>query len=274
MTSHAKRPILSAFQTSSTWPAHYKSFFSSNTPRWAKSASAFVGRRQKAERSMKVMVKEQNKWPTDMGLVDGTFIMPTGANKPSLFTDPRGRLKLEWTRLNKYGWDLASLWAYMRITKPRKKLLLRQTAPTAIELHRKMYTAFAEGDISTLRKICAEGILESFRKRIAARAGEKWEWNLESYRRTPRVVSNRAVKLPLDKAGLRQAVVNIESRQSLTRTRPDGTRVPGTGTQKVVREYVVIQKQMFDGVENRWLVWGTTEETTLSKLAAQEKKDL
>ncbi|KAI9703273.1 MAG: hypothetical protein M1836_007839 [Candelina mexicana] len=164
--------------------------------------------------------------------------MPSGANRPSIFTAPRGRLKLEWTRVKRYVRDLVS------------------------------------GDTQTLRKVCAEGILESFRKRIAARAGEKWDWNLRNYAKTPRVVSNRAAQLPLDEAGLRQAVVKIESRQSLTRTGADGKRVPGTGTEKVVREYVVIQKQMFGGKESSWLIWGTTEETTLSKLAAEEKKDL
>ncbi len=181
---------------------------------------------------------------------------------------------------------------YKRITKPTVKLRLRRTAPIAIALHRQMYTAFAElvflppvgvtkwstnknrGDVRTLRNICAEGILENFRKRIAARGGEKWDWTLHDYTSTPRVVSNRAAQLPIDKAGFRQAVVKIESRQSLTRIAKDGTRVPGTGNEKVVREYVVIQRQMFEGKEGEWLVWGTTEETTPSKLAAEEQEDL
>jgi len=28
-----------------------------------------------------------------------TFVMPTGANKPSIFSTPRDRLKMEWRRL-------------------------------------------------------------------------------------------------------------------------------------------------------------------------------
>jgi len=46
--------------------------------------------------------------------------------------------------------------------------------------------------------------------------------------------------------------------------------VPGTGQEKEVKEYVVIQKRLWKGKEEGWLVWGTTEETTMDKLLAEE----
>lgn len=83
------------------------------------------------------------------------------------------------------------------------------------------------------------------------------------------MVSDRAARLPIEGAGIRQAVVRIRSRQSLTRWR-EGQVVPGTGQEKEVKEYVVIQKRLWKGKEEGWLVWGTTEETTMDKLLAEE----
>ena len=133
-----------------------------------------------------------------------------------------------------------------------------------------MYTdARQRGDTDTLRTICADGLYESFRARIAARRGEKVQWTLHKYIRSPRVVSDRAARLPIDGAGLRQAVVRIRSRQSLTRMR-EGQVVAGTGQERDVKEYVVIQKRLWKGKEEGWLVWGTTEESTLEQLKAEE----
>lgn len=125
---------------------------------------------------------------------------------------------------------------------------------------------FKRGDIDTLREICCEGLLSSFRARINARhAGgrpHQLEWTLHKYNRFARVVSNRATSFPMPNSGLRQAIVRISSRQSLTRYDADGNVVPGTGEPKDVTEYLVIQKRCFGGKEENWEVWGTTEETT------------
>ena len=76
------------------------------------------------------------------------------------------------------------------------------------------------------------------------------------------VVSHRAVLLPGVKgAALRQAVVRLRTRQSLTRIKPDGQMVEGTGLEKVVQEYVVVQRRMWREKEEPWMVWGTVEES-------------
>ncbi|MCJ1367707.1 hypothetical protein MMC16_006841 [Acarospora aff. strigata] len=260
MTLLLRRPLCRAFQTPSTpcllQTRHYR-------------AASAPERRTQPQPSLKVAMKEHAQIPTDLGLLTDTFIMPTGANKPSIFFTPRDRFKMEWRRIKARVVDFGSLLAFKWIPKPRLKLRGRQLAPTAVALHRQMYTAFAEGDTDTLRTICADGLYESFRARIAARRGEKVQWTLHKYIRSPRVVSDRAARLPIDGAGLRQAVVRIRSRQSLTRMR-EGQVVAGTGQERDVKEYVVIQKRLWKGKEEGWLVWGTTEESTLEQLKAEE----
>lgn len=75
---------------------------------------------------------------------------------------------------------------------------------------------------------------------------------------------------------MRQAVVRIQSRQSLARiigVGPDGQEIiaKGTGQDKEIREYVVIQRRIWKGVEEPWVVWGTTEETSLSKIPSLQE---
>lgn len=163
---------------------------------------------------------------------------------------------------------------YKLSNKPRLKLQLNQTAAAALGLHRQMYTAFAEGDVRLLDKICADGLRESFRTRILARPkGERWQWELVKYNKRPKVVSNRAASLGIDGMGLRQHVIRICSRQRLTRYKPNGTVAPGSGKEKDTTEYLVIQKRLDKSVEQDWMVWGTTEETTLEKLELEAMED-
>lgn len=78
---------------------------------------------------------------------------------------------------------------------------------------------------------------------------------------------------------MRQAVVRIRSIQSLekytkTKTKKEkkkevrseedgGVGVVGG---KMMDEYVVIQKNIFQGVEDDWMVWGTTKESDVSEI--------
>jgi len=163
----------------------------------------------------------------------------------------------------------------------------------AVQMHKDMYTAFAEGDLETLRKMCAEGLLASFGARLSHRPeGEKWTWTLQSYVGTPRIVSNTAGQLPLETgsgdrgSALRQVVVQIRSKQSLVKeTVEDKSKrrrvgkgnstdaaVEETGSPRVkeVTEYLVLQRRMWRGVEEPWIVWGFAEETTLEKLRTMD----
>jgi protein MBA1 len=143
-----------------------------------------------------------------------------------------------------------------------------KVCPTAIDLHTKMYTAFAEGDLRTLGEICTDGILESYKARIKLRKrGEVVKWELLKYNGTPKVVSDRAAIVPgTDGMVIRQAVVRIASRQRLTRYM-GGKMVEGTGKEKDVCEYVVLQNTTLKWKNKGWQVWGTTKETTIEDLA-------
>lgn len=143
-----------------------------------------------------------------------------------------------------------------------------------------MYSAFAEGDSTTLRKICTDGVYDSMRARISARAkGEKVQWELVQYNKRAKVVSNRAARLPMEGAAVRQAVVRICSRQKLTRWRRvrgenELEMVPGSGKEKDVVEYVVVQRRCGNWKEEDWQVWGTTGETTLKDVEEWQRREL
>jgi protein MBA1 len=135
----------------------------------------------------------------------------------------------------------------------------RQSPP---DPSRKFINPNPRGDVDTIRRICADGLNENLKTRIAARGRERLSWTLHKYIKSARVVSHCAGTLPIDGAGIRQAVVRVQSTQSLARFTADGKAIPGTGNERDLKEYVVIQKMMWDGKEGPWIIWGTTEETT------------
>ena len=62
---------------------------------------------------------------------------------------------------------------------------------------------------------------------------------------------------------MRQCVVRIKSVQSLRRTDARATPEESAGKEQEVLEYVVVQRRVWKGVEERWRLWGTTMETRL-----------
>ncbi|KAH9216170.1 hypothetical protein DL95DRAFT_297493 [Leptodontidium sp. 2 PMI_412] len=243
--------------------------------------------RQAPDPSMKVLSKQSQKLPSDLGLLEGTFITPTGSNAPKLSTSLSAFAKFHYQHLKTRLQDRFSL-AALYLSSPRRKqtrnffkrsikLARKSIAPTAVALHRQMYTAFADGEITTLRDICTDGIYESFRSRLGHRQkGEKVLWELVRYNKGAKLVSHRGAKIPVDGMALRQAVVRISSTQRLTRwVKGKGGEleiVPGSGKEKDVVEYLVLQKMAKGWKENEWQVWGTTTETTLSDVEEWERK--
>ena len=129
-----------------------------------------------------------------------------------------------------------------------------------------MYTAFAEGDIPKLKEMCTDGVFDSMRARIGGRQRtERVRWELSRYSGRSRVVSDRMAQIPGSTGGgnaLRQAVVRIRSTQKLSRT-VRGSLVEGSGKEKDVLEYVVLQCRFEKWAPQEWRVWGTTTETSL-----------
>ena len=265
---------------------------------------------QRADRSIRVVSKESQAVPSDMGLLESmvppyarlvnqvlnsfavTFVTATRRNRPSLFQRrfpfirrPISYLKYQLKHIGYRLRDRFSLFI-LWISSPKEtswykrsvKLSRSTLTPTAIALHRQMYTSFAEGDVVALRKICTDGLYDSFRARIGNRAkGEEVVWQLVDYNQRSKLISNRAARLPIDGAAVMQAVVKIASRQKLTRSvkgKSGMEVVPGSGKEKDVVEYVVLQKQYDNWREGEWQVWGTTQETTLEDIEEWERRAL
>ena len=127
-------------------------------------------------------------------------------------------------------------------------------------------------DTATLSSICTEGLLASFKARIALRPrSEVHQWTLHKYTHSPRIVSNRAGLLTKG-AAIRQVIVRIRSIQSLTklvRGRPGerDTVVQGTGEKKEMDEYFVVQRRIWKEKEEPWMVWGTTQESNTDTIS-------
>lgn len=198
--------------------------------------------------------------------------MPSGPRKPSLFRTPKLRMRLEWYRLKK-KWRAfmgCIVYKYLIKSRPWPKLRRRTIPPEARKLYEKMYTAFASGDVGTLKKVCEEGLLASFRTRINARPSkESLQWTLHKYVSSPRIVSTNVVKLEIEKSALCQVVVKIKSVQSLERTPADGLASDMTQEKKMV-EYVVLQRMMLKGKEGDWKIWGTIEESKVEDVLGDD----
>ncbi|CAD6592719.1 MAG: hypothetical protein ASARMPREDX12_006413 [Alectoria sarmentosa] len=189
--------------------------------------------------------------------------MPSGPRKPSLFRTPKLRMRLEWYRLKKKLRALQGCITYKYFLKgrPWPKLRRRTIRPEAKELYEKMYTAFASGDVASLKSVCHEGLLASFRTRINVRPPkESLQWTLHKYIGSPRIVSTNIVSLEIEKSALYQVIVKMQSVQSLERTTANGLPSDTTKEKKMV-EYVVLQRMMLKAKEEKWKIWGTVEES-------------
>ena len=118
-------------------------------------------------------------------------------------------------------------------------------------------------DVAVLRSICADGLYDLLASKIAARPrDETRRWTSHASAQRPRVVSHRAIMLPMvPRSALRQAVVQLKTKQSLDRILPDGRIMPGTGKVENVTEYIVIEKRIINEKEDGWIIWGTVEES-------------
>jgi protein MBA1 len=125
------------------------------------------------------------------------------------------------------------------------------------------------GDTHTLGALACEGLNSNLSSRVSSRPKHStYSWTLHRYIGTPRVVSQRAAILPIDdgtgnKTAVRQCVVRIKSVQSLRRTDARATPEESAGKEQEVLEYVVVQRRVWKGIEERWKLWGTTMETRL-----------
>jgi mitochondrial protein MBA1 len=106
-------------------------------------------------------------------------------------------------------------------------------------------------------------------------------WQLITYLEGPKVVVHRAGPLPFNiegaKAGIRQAVVRMVSKQRVTvgqivgeENKKGGGKEEKVewrdGLEQTATEYMVLQRRMIRGKEEPWMVWGFTKESPIEQL--------
>ncbi|KAL5337555.1 hypothetical protein BJX70DRAFT_369112 [Aspergillus crustosus] len=225
----------------------------------------------------------RSELPQDIGLLPGTYIRPLWRDLPSIFQQPRERLHFEWLWLKSWFQNFMGLILYSKTQGKSLPLGLKERRHVARDFHKQMYSAFAIGDTTTLRKICCTGLANSLIGRIAARPkGERVSWSLDKYTRSLstyftgiRVVSDRATQIPeLPDSGVRQVVLRITTRQStgklqrqVARKGVESTQRPSLKQQDCT-EYIVIQKLRWTGEEEPWRIWGHATPTTIDDLSS------
>lgn len=173
-----------------------------------------------------------------------------------------------------------------------------------------MYEAFAARELEKIEKICSESLVEQFKERLMRRAPEvKMHFQINKFI-SVRVISNRAVTLPLPglpESASRQVVVRIKSEQAkeikwdsipgmkkATRRQgrlawtPTGSqpekqepehehedgeaahRMPIKRIEKFT-EYIILQKRMLRGQEGEWKILSFAEPHTLESIAKDEE---
>ncbi|KAI9641077.1 hypothetical protein NHQ30_010505 [Ciborinia camelliae] len=254
-------------------PRHFSAItprhFSAITPRQASPANPA----HHPDRRMRMQALSGKQVATDVGLLPNTFISAKGLSLSSIFRNPKGFCKFQWVRMKTRFWDgvatIAFKWMSPKTGRIRREVQLKRGSiiPAAEALYREMYQNFAAGDAGRLRRMCTDGLYDSFLQRIASRPrGQKVSWNLEKMTRKPKIMSTKAVMIPGGEGNvIRQAVVRISSRQMMKMRDSKGRDLPGSST-KDIEEYVVVQKIYRKWQDSEWQVWGTTKATTLKDL--------
>lgn len=272
--------------------------------------------RTKAQPAMSVALKKQQAEALQsgemlqmLGILEGTFIMPTGRRLPDFYKDPKARFELERRRIMSMVTDfVGNQWTAYFALKPRLKLEPRsKVVALTKKWYTKMYTAFAAGDLTPMQDRIAKGFQKSLRLRIGVRKpNTRLHWRLEKYLEEPRVVSYRVQAYPLEKGegkdkvkGIVQAVVRMRTVQTLQEstvsrkvdrksgqtteifTPIDTKGKPLTQDQVAERrqthaketlEYVVLQKYIMDSKPGEWMIWGTAEESTPERLKEMDER--
>lgn len=99
-------------------------------------------------------------------------------------------------------------------------------------------------------------------------------WTLHRYIKSPRIVSDRASMLQVKEAAVRQVVVKIKSVQSLVKNKrhpqnKEEVIVGDIESGRIINEYLVVQRRIWKGQEERWRIWGTIQEPDVNEILSQ-----
>ncbi|KAF2867175.1 hypothetical protein BDV95DRAFT_582723 [Massariosphaeria phaeospora] len=252
--------------------------------------------------------------PDDLGILQGSFIRASWRKLPSVFSRARWQYEWKYLKSYFTMYLSLFRYRKLRDSRPRPIVdyypwsygHLKNSARTKYE---HVYKAFANGDEAKLQKLCNGGLAKQFKQRIAQRPnGSTMDWTVRF--KHSRTIDNRCAEMPFpgwDETGVRQVTVLLDTEQTLTvrgtTTLKAKKRVAGPApswmwtpagfapeapkdeddalyqpidsvTTKRVREYIVLQKRMMRGVEDKdWKVLGFAEETTPESIAADEEHE-
>lgn len=253
---------------------------------------------------------ESGKIFDEIGILPDTFVTQRMAERPEWVKAPGDRWLWEKARLKAriiatYQFVVIKYWM-VRTRHPDEvramgfleriryslaewhKFELFKSTKIADQLYKDMYKALADGNVEPLHKCAKREIFQSLKSRIAARgATTDTTWSLDKYHHRPRLVSYTAALIDPNRPKwaqnwLQQAVVELDTDQSLTRRRTVAGAAAKDGQQKVaqkissgrVREYFVIQKAVVDGVPGPWQIWGMTQPTSIVDVRRVEAKKM
>ncbi|KAG9944110.1 hypothetical protein KCU85_g8190, partial [Aureobasidium melanogenum] len=241
-----------------------------------------MGMKQPSQKSFEVMKRDQLKnidqMPNDLGLIPGTFIMPTASRLPSLTSEFGARFALEkhraWTRIKEV---FARHYMGFFHVKPRADFQTSSIPSIAKSLYTQMYTAFAAGNLSPIAPKLCENIYTSLEQRILARGPNTGvSWALHSWVSEPKIVSHKYMPLSFEdnkdktkQTTIQQVCVRMQSYQSLKKTKrvKQGNKTVevaeegSSAAPRPVTEYLVVQRLCKRGKMGPWMVWGTTKES-------------
>ncbi|KAJ5632909.1 hypothetical protein N7490_009248 [Penicillium lividum] len=269
----ATRPSSVIAQTFTPASLQYRPF-SQSSQRWAYKSTNFSPKSPTGP-SMKTRQKElmTGQLPSDIGILPGTFVRPLMRDLPSIFKSPRDRWNMEWVSFKSWFQNFISLVTYCKRIN-NIPLMLKERRKIGRLLYGDMYTAFAGGDISGIRRICGEGLAKNLSSQIESRPkNQQVTWNLVKWVRGPstfftgiRVMSDRATQIPeVPNSGIRQIVLRMTSRQSMTKT-TKGSNAEVTGVpakEQTCVEHFVIQEIRWNGKSTGWRAWGHVTPTDL-----------
>ncbi|KAJ6032299.1 hypothetical protein N7540_003031 [Penicillium herquei] len=259
--------------TSKFTEIHHSRFFSQSSQQCAYKNMNFSPKNP-AGPSLRARTKESAGGipSTDLGLLPGTFVRPLWRNLPSVFQNPRERWQVEWAWIRSSIQNLMSLVVYCKKDN-NLPFLLKDRRKIARLLYDDMYTAFARGDSSGIRRLCGDNLSKDLINQIDRRPkNQKVSWKLVKWLRGPstyftgiRVMSDRGTQLPVfPNSGIRQIVFRMTSLQSMSKNTPLSPEAPAK--EQNCEEYIVIQEIRWNGSSTGWRVWGYTKPTDLDSL--------
>lgn len=146
--------------------------------------------------------------------------------------------------------------------------IIRVCCPSIQAIATQLTKTSHSNDVERLREICCNSTAkEQVRRAMNQRSrGLAYEWNLIKLLSPVEVISHRATPQSLEDGSdfpvlYRQAIVRVHALQTLVPRNRKGLSdaLVGNSETHAIDEYMVLQKRLYQGIEEDWKVWGTLQ---------------